>query len=342
MALAVALVLAFGQDGPTAPDQASPQIIVTPVAPLDAERLADAVRAYLDDVTIRVEPQPSAATDGLRQRLDDARQVGQATHATAVVRVERVPSAGEPAEVEIELVDLTTNEVLIATVVPPVRDEDLYRALALKIQAMLRVRWSGAASGASVQGQASPGPGGPDALVSSRLGAATPSSLSLDLGLAVVSFPIGGPVLDGLDIRGRWRPSRRIALTLGTAALSSVSASSGGVDAVASIIPVRASAMLRLAAGRAELFVGPSAELSFMRISASSATTPVRSTRHVMLAVGGEADARLAVGGPLWLFVRAAALGVLNGESYDATGVPLIDTSRFELASTLGLAVGIP
>ena len=39
---------------------------------------------------------------------------------------------------------------------------------------------------------------------------------------------------------------------------------------------------------------------------------------------------------------RYAALGVLNGERYAATGAPLIDTSRFELTATMGLGLGIP
>ena len=338
MALAVGLVLASGQDSPTAP----PQIVVTPVAPLDAQRLADAMRAYLDKVTVHIEPPRPAAPDGMRQRLDDARRVGEPVHAGAVVRVERVPAGGEPAEVEIELIDLTTDEILIATVAPPTRDEDLYRALALKIQAMLRVRWSGAPPGKGGQGSDSPGPAGPDAVVSATFVAGTPSAFSVDVGLAILSFPISGPLLDGLEVRGRWRPSQHVALTLGTALLGSIRASSGGVDASASIVPLRLSAMLRLTAGRAELFAGPAAELSFLRISATSTTTPVRSAHHAMLALGGEMDARLELSGPLWMFVRAAAMGVLNGERYDASGVPLIDTSRFELASTLGLAVGFP
>ena len=61
-----------------------------------------------------------------------------------------------------------------------------------------------------------------------------------------------------------------------------------------------------------------------------------------MVALGGEADGRLALAGPLWLFARAAALGVLNGERYDAAGTPLIDTSRFELTGTVWLGLAIP
>lgn len=346
MAFALALLLASRQDGPTPAAVSSPpsHIIVTTVAGLDAQRLADALRTYLDEVDITVDPRPASTTDGLRQQLQDARRVGQAALATAVVRVDRAASdAGhdevEHEEVQIELIDLATNEVLIATVASPARDEDRYRALALKIEAMVRARWSVARAGSGARDAS---PRDLDALSATRLASQPPSNLALDVGLALVSFPIAGPLLDGLDVRARWLPSARVAVTVGTALLGSASASKGGVDAVATLVPVRASAMLRLAAGRAALYAGPSAELSYLRIAASSDTTPVRSVHHVMVALGGEAEARLVLASPLWLFARAGAFGVLNGERYDAAGVPLIDTSRFELAGTIGLALAVP
>lgn len=344
MAFALALILAWGQDAAAAPESpAQPpspaHIIVTTVAPLDAQRLADALRAYLDDVGVRIEPHLAGAADGLRQQLEDARRLGHTAQATAVVRVERDLSAGEPGEVEIQLIDLTTDEVVIATIASPARDEDRYRALALKIQALFRTRWSARQARSEAQ---DPPSGELDGSQEARFAARAPWDVALDVGLALVSFPISGPVFDGVEVRGRWLPTPRIALAIGTAVLGSTSASSGGVEAVTTIVPIRGTAMLRLATGRAALFAGPAAELSFLRVNASSATTPVRSVRHVMLALGGEADARLALVGPLCLFARTAALGVLNGERYDAAGVPLIDTSRFELTGTVGLALGIP
>jgi len=344
MALALALALASGPEAaaePAAQRPAAAHLLVTTVAPLDAQRLADVLRAYLDDMGVRVDSLPAGTTGGLRQQLDDARRLGQAARATSVVRVERDGGEGNPGGLEIELIDLTTDEVVIATLASPARDEDRYRAVALKIQALLQARWSAEQPRPAPEEGASREHAGADVAASRSLSGA-PAALALDVGLAVVSFPIGGPVLEGLDLRARWMPSPRLALALGTALLGSASASSGDVDAVATILPIRATAMLQLAAGRAALFAGPAAELSLLRVTASSATTPVRSVRHAMVALGGEADGRLALAGPLWLVARVAALGVLNGERYDAAGAPLIDTSRFELTGTVGLALAFP
>lgn len=345
MALALALLLAWAHparaDEAAAPAPASPHILVTTATALDARRLADVLRAYLGDVGVRVEPAQAGTTGSLRQQLDDARRLGRAAGATTVVRVERDASDGNPGGLDIEVIDLTTDDVVIATVASPARDEDRYRALALKLQAILQARWSAGHPGTRAEEGASLDRGDADvATVRSISGVA--SRVALDVGLALVSFPIAGPVLDGLDVRAWWLPSPRIALALGAALLASTSASNGDVDAVATMLPIRAAAMFRLARGRAALFAGPTAELSLVRVAASSTTTPVRSVRHVMIAVGAEVDARLALAGPLWLFTRAAALGVLNGEHYDAAGVPLIDTSRFELTGTVGLALAIP
>jgi hypothetical protein len=76
-------------------------------------------------------------------------------------------------------------------------------------------------------------------------------------------------------------------------------------------------------------------------VSAASATTPVRSARNVMVGLGAEAEGRVAFLASAWLFVRAAALGVLNGERYDAGGAPLFDTSRLQLSGSVGVGVGL-
>src|SRR3569623_2697790 len=93
MALVLALVLAWAPRAPAAEPvtgvPATTDIIVTTVAPLDAQRLADVLRAYLDDMGLRVEPLAAGTTGGLRQQLAEARRLGQAAGATTVVRVER-------------------------------------------------------------------------------------------------------------------------------------------------------------------------------------------------------------------------------------------------------------
>jgi len=62
----------------------------------------------------------------------------------------------------------------------------------------------------------------------------------------------------------------------------------------------------------------------------------------VMIGVGGEAEARVAIVASAWLFARFAGLGVINGASYNVAGASLLDTSRLELAGSIGAGVGLP
>src|SRR5437868_4288381 len=118
--------------------QALDRIVVTTAPPLDSERLADALRVYLGEFGITVEVAPADETDDLRQRIADARHLGESVRAVAVIRAE----PGTPDEVGIELTDLATDKTLIASMPKAARDEDLYRTLALKIQAILRATLS--------------------------------------------------------------------------------------------------------------------------------------------------------------------------------------------------------
>jgi len=317
--------------------QAVPEVVVTTGPSMDAQRLADALRVYLDEYGIRVQTRVAADAADLQARLDDARALGTAVRAVAVVRAEH----GAPGSVEIDLVDLATGKALVVSVPRPQRDEDLYRALALKIQAVLRATLSEAradlAPGSSL-GRLVESGSGPPAEAPARTG----SRLALDVGYGVVSFPNDGPLFGGLAVRASWRPRPRVELGLGTAALGSDSASTGTVDATATIVPVRASARIPFAIGRGEMLLGPCVEATYIRVAASSATMPVRSTRNLMIGLGAEAEARIAVLGSAWLFARAAALGVLNGERYDVVGSPLFDTSRLQVSGTVGAGVGLP
>ena len=326
-------------------------VVVTAAPPLDSQRLADALRTYLDEFGIRVEVAPATAGGDLRTQLDDARHLGESVRAVAVVRAERETRG----EIEVELYDLATDKALVASVRRPTRDEDLYRALALKVQAILRATFSEARgdlqpgspvgrllaandSAATVSVSASMGPERAD-------GQPRPAHLALATGYTIVSFPVGGLVLQGVEVNGVVLPRPWLELTLGTAALGSVSAAGGGVDAVMSIIPVTAAALVRVARQRMELLFGPSAELAFVSVSVLSSPTsalPVLPSAHdLIVGLGGEAEARLRAWETTWIFARVSALGVLLGERYDVSGTPIIDASRFELSAVAGIGVAL-
>jgi hypothetical protein len=151
---------------------------------------------------------------------------------------------------------------------------------------------------------------------------------------------VGGLVLQGVEVNGIVLPRPWLELTLGSAALGSVHAAGGGVDAVMSVIPVSAAALLRLTNRRTELLFGPSAELAFASVSPTS-TLPVHSTHDVIIGLGAEAEGRLLAWETTWLFARVSALGVLLGERYDVSGAPILDTSRFQLSAVAGIGVAL-
>jgi hypothetical protein len=309
------------------------RVLVTAAAPLDAQRLAAALGAYLGEFGIRVEIAADGPRGDLRAELAGARERVPPVGAIAVIRAER----GAPGAIDVEMLDLATDKALLATVPRPARDEDLYRALALKIQAMLRATLSEARARLppeSALGRlvaTTPGPAPP-----------RPRPRGLQAGYALLSFPIGGASFDGIAVIATHQPRPWLDLALGGAALGAAHASGGGVDVAVSMVPITVAVRLRRATRRFELLVGPSAQAALMRAAASSATTPVHSTRSLMLALGGEAEARVMIVAPAWLYARASALGVLDGERYDVSGMPLVDVSRLQLAASLGLAVGWP
>ena len=300
---------------------------------MDAQRLADALRVYLDEFGIRVETRAAADAADLRDAARGrARSSARPCGRVAVVRAEH----GARGTIEIELVDLATDKALVVSVPRPARDEDLYRALALKIQAVLRATLSEARarsrsrdrrSGRLVARERQPAA----ARRASRRDAR--ARLGLDVGYGFVSFP---------DRRAAVRRARGPGV-LAAAAAPGARPGNGGArvgqrverrgrrdgddrpDPRVRQDPVRASAGPRSWWDRAS-------RRPTSGWPPSSATTPVRSTRNLMSALGAEAEARLVVLGSAWLFARAAALGVLNGERYDVAGPPLFDTSRLQLS----------
>src|SRR5581483_8223279 len=136
----------------------------------------------------------------LRAELESARAAGEKARALAVVHV----AGGATGTVEVELVDLETDKALLATLPRPPRDEDLYRALALKIRSVLAATLSEARGTMAPESPASrlvarpadipppPPPPPPPARESPRLAVA--------VGYASLSFPGGGLLVQGIGI----------------------------------------------------------------------------------------------------------------------------------------------
>jgi hypothetical protein len=319
--------------------QALDKIVVTTAPPLDTQRLADALRVYLGEFGITIEiAAPDQASD-LRQRIADARRLGESVRAVAVIHAE----PGMPDEVEIELTDLATNKTLIATMSRAARDADLYRTLALKIQAILRATLSEARTTIDPQSavgrlvsEAPPPAGGTAA-------DHPPGPLEVEAGYHALSLSASGIVLQGLAISATYSLPRRLDLTLGTAVLGSTHVSSGGVDAVASVVPAFAGVRARWRKTRVELLAGPVVEVAVTSVTAFSTLVPaVPVHRDILVALGADGELRLKIEGPAWGYLRVSALGVLAGPRYEIEGVPVLDTSRLQLALGAGLGLRFP
>jgi hypothetical protein len=311
-----------------------PDVVVTTTAAVNSERLADALRTYLGDYGVRVGVGDAEAASGgdLRHQLGEARRLGEAVRAIAVVRAEAATSG----MIEIEVVDLATEKALVASVPRPARDEDLYRALALKIQALLRSTLSEAPEKLAPDS-------GPARLAESNAPAPTAPRLSLDTGYTAVSFPLAGTILHGLSVRGAFSPRPWLELGLGVAGLGAEQLQQGDVLAVASIIPISAAARLRAERARFELLAGPSAMLAIASVgtSTSSMTTFVRDSRDLIAGLGAEGEGRVRLGSTAWAYLRASALGVLVGTRYRVQGQAVLDTSRLEVAASAGIGIGV-
>lgn len=337
MVALVSLLLRMQEQPPTPTPAAEPMVqLVVTAASIDVQRLADALRVYLDEFGIQVVTVAVSEPGGeLQKQLDDARRLGEAVRAVAVVRAER----GARDTVKVELVDLATDKALVLSVPRPARDQDLYRALALKIQAVLRATLSEAR--AELDPRSSLGRLVASAEAERAAPPARATAVAVDAGFGLTSFPAGGPSFGGLTVRGSWRVRPALELGAALAAMGSISASNGDVSTTASIFPVRLSARWSFTSGRTQWLIGPGVDTTYIKISTSSATTPVRPARNLMVGLGVEGEARLLLLGAGWLFARGAVQGVLNGERYDVAGAPVFDTSRLQLSAILGAGVGL-
>jgi hypothetical protein len=336
MRLAVSLMLiAFGAESAAARasdvvEAARPVLVVTAAAPLDAERLADALRTYLDDFAIDVRTAPAAPPGDLRAELAATAEIGANARAWAVVRLDDQT----PGNAEIELVDRETAKSLVTIVPRPRRDEDLYRAVALKVQALLRATLA----------EPTDTPTRPPALA--RLSAAPASSPAWGLHRLALETAFAWTALRGLSQQGvavsaSHRLGDHVEVALGAEALSALRAQSGSTSAVVNRVPVDVSARLCARGARWDGAAGVVAEASVVSIETSSPTLAVRSGWSLVPAVGGQVGGRLRLSNPAWLFVRASALGILADIHYTAQGQPLLALAGAEVGIEVGVGLAI-
>jgi hypothetical protein len=320
-----------------APAQAEPPtrplVIVSVMPPLDGQRLVDALAAYLDERGVKVELAPPVVAAALEERIEALRAAAAAAHALAAVHVQRAA-----ASVQIDLVDMVTDKSLLSIASTPRRDEDLYRTVALKIQALLRATASEPEAGV----EASP----PMArLAAERIppapAAAESARLSLRAGYALWAFAPGGLSAQGLAVDARARLAGRFEVSLGASALTAVRGKAGDASVSASVFPLDAGVTARLVDRRLQLLAGLGGQVALVDATASGTGTAVRRVREPLVAAGARVEARLPVGATTWLSASGALSAVVLGERFTVEGAPAVDMSSFVAVFGLGIGVAL-
>jgi hypothetical protein len=316
----------------TADPQTRPLVIVSAMAPLDGQRLGDALAAYLDERGVKVELAPPVEAAALEDRIAALRAAAAAAHALAAVHVQRAA-----ASIQIDLVDMVTDKSLLSIASTPRRDEDLYRTVALKIQALLRATASEPEAGV----EASPPMARLAAERSPPAAAAEPARLSLRAGYALWAFAPGGLSAQGLAVEARARVASRFEVALGASALTAVRGKAGDASVSASVFPLDASVAARLLDRRLQLWTGLAAQVALVDATASGTGTgtTARRVREPFVAAGARLEGRLPVGASTWLSLSGALSAVLLGERFTVEGAPAVDMSS--LVAVFGLGVGV-
>ena len=294
--------------------QAAP-LRVSAEPPLSGERLGDALRSYVDAAEVTIEPAPSTS-DGTRP----------AELGTMVITLRKSRAMGEDAEVV--LVD--GEETIVARLPGALRTEDLYRAAALKVQALLQRRGV-VAAGAAMEGT-----------INER---ATPSTLPstvaflLDIDLAAI-MPTSGPSREALRLAAGLQLGQRWRLDLGTYLEPRQTADAQGIHVTSWEIPVCLSLGFSLRTGVWQGWVEGVGHAAFRKLSAEAAGIVSNSDTTVSPRAGGALGVAVAIAPGMRAHARASALAVLADARYRVDGQIVWPVARALVLVELGLQYG--
>ena len=209
--------------------QAGAEVVVTAAPSIDAQRLADALRVYLDEFGIRVgdrarPPRRAICASGSTTRA----QLGEAVRAVAVVRAEH-GARGDGGDRAHRSGDRQGAGRQRAA--PGARRGSVPRARAQDPGGAARDAVGGARGSRSRVVDRPPGRAGRRSGARRAARAGARAARRSTSATAFVSFPVDGPPFGGLAVRASWRrASDGWSWRCGTAALGSASASNGTVD----------------------------------------------------------------------------------------------------------------
>jgi hypothetical protein len=296
-------------------------LLATAVEPLRVDRLADALRTYLDGNRIEVRTAPAVASGDLRADLAATVQAGAGEDATTVLRI--APTTAE--DIEIALSDLPSERTVIASIPRSIRDEDLYRTLALKVQGLLR----------AIEEQ--PAAPVPPADASETVAAAS-GRIDLQAGLTVLTFPLGDVIQEGALLRGHWALAETVRLGLGLRVLPAVQRKAGATDVRMRAVPLVAS-VERLWRGPRFEFATGLLVLSEVRHAEATAGQSRQGDWSFVLGGGVSFSFAIRLGRAVRLSLQAAAIGLPWSDRYRVGETTVLDATRLEIPVDLTLDV---
>ena len=290
--------------------QASP-LRVSAEPPLSGERLGDALRSYVDGADVTIEP----------PARDSARPIEPGT---VVITLQKSRALGEDAEVVL----IDGEETIVARLPGALRTEDLYRAAALKVQALLQRRVAAAPAAAGV-------------LIARAAPSAPPDRgaflLAVDLAMLV---PTSGPVREALRLAAGLQLGQRWRLDLGTYLEPRQTADAQGIQVTAWEIPVCLSLGFAWHTGVWQGWLEGVGQAALRKLSAEAAGVVSNSDTTVSPRAGGALGIAMALAPGLRAHARASALAVLADARYRVDGQVVWPAARALVLVELGLQYG--
>ena len=286
--------------------------------PLSAERLGDALRSYVDGVEVTLAAPAVAADPAASPRVEPG-EVG------IILRVNR---AGEQ-DAEVVLVD--GEETILARLPGALRTEDLYRAAALKVQALLQRR-------------ASPGVvTWPPLDLGERVAPSPPKQrarLWLGAGLALL-LPSEGLARQGLRLGTGLGLGRYWRLGLGVYLEPPQSSKSQGIDVSAWDLPFWLSLGFAWHQGRWQGWLDAVGHAALRRVSAEAPGIVSSSDTALSPRAGGALELGLPLAAGLRASARVSLLAALADTRYRVDGQEVWPAARTLLLLELGLEYGV-
>lgn len=277
--------------------------------PLSVERLADALRSYVEDVELDIAP---------------PEREGAVSPGVVEISLRRLGATDD----EVELVMVDGEETILSRLPRAMRSEDLYRTAALKVHALLERRTSPPAPPADSLGV--------------REGAEPslpPQRFMLDAGFAVF-VPSAGPVREGLRLAAGLRLAQRGHILLGAYIEPGQSSRVNGIDVSAWELPILLAAGLDWHQGTWSGWTDVVGHAALRRVSAKSPDIVANSEVALAPRVGGSTGLGFAVGQGLRLHAQVSLLATLADRRYRVDGQVVWPSARALGVIELGLVYG--